>query len=72
MSELGYKISDLDIIPLTGKDCEYPGRIAIDNTYFMGYAQTVFGTRYNTHNYQIPLSALRKDFVGYIGIETLN
>lgn len=72
MSELGYKISELDVIPLTGKDCDFPGRIAIDNTYFMGYAQTVFGTRYNTHNYQIPLSALRKDFVGYIGIETLN
>ena len=44
MSELGYKISDLDVIPLTGKDCDYPGRIAIDNTYFMGYAHTVFGT----------------------------
>lgn len=72
MSELGYKISELDVIPLTGKDCDFPGRIAIDNTYFMGYAQTVFGTRYNTHNYQIPLTALRKDFVGYIGIETLN
>lgn len=72
MSELGYKISELDVIPLTGKDCDFPGRIAIDNTYFMGYAHTVFGTRYNTHNYRIPLSALRKDFVGYIGIETLN
>ena len=72
MSELGYKISELDVIPLTGKDCDYPGRIAIENTHFMGYARTVFGTRYNTHNYQIPLSALRKDFTGYIGLEGLN
>lgn len=72
MSELGYKISELDVIPLTGKDCDYPGRIAIENTHFMGYAHTVFGTRYNTHNYQIPLSALRKDFMGFIGLEGLN
>lgn len=72
MSTLGYKISELDIIPLTGKDCEYPGRIAIENTHFMGYAHTVFGTRYNTHNYRIPLSALRDDFKGYIGIESVN
>ncbi len=72
MSELGYKISELDVIPLTGKDCDYPGRIAIENTHFMGYARTVFGTRYNTHNYQIPLSALRKDFMGFIGLEGLN
>lgn len=72
MSELGYKISELDVIPLTGKDCDYPGRIAIENTHFMGYARTVFGTRYNTHNYQIPLSALRKDFTGFIGLEGLN
>lgn len=72
MSELGYKISDLDVIPLTGKDCSWPGKIAIENTHFLGYAHTVFGTRYNKHNYRIPLSALRNDFTGYIGVETLN
>lgn len=72
MLEAGYKISDLNSIPLTGKECAWPGRIAIDNTHFLSYAQTVYGTRYNKQNYKVPLSALRNDIKGYIGVESVN
>ena len=71
MFESGYKISDLPIIPTTEDNCLQQNKIAIDETYFLGYSHTIYGTKYNTTNYQIPLQALRDDFKGYVGIESL-
>ena len=71
MLETGYKISDLDIIPFSDSNGTYKNKIALDETYMLGYAHTVYGIKYNRNNYRIPLSAIRDDIKGYIGIESL-
>lgn len=71
MLESGYRISDLKSIPLTGENCKFKNKIALDNTFLFGYAHTVYGTTYNRHNYKISLDSLRADIKGYIGIESL-
>lgn len=71
MLESGYKISDLPSIPFSGIDGEQKNKIAFDDTYMLGYANTVYGIKYNRNNYKIPLSAIREDIRGYIGIESL-
>lgn len=71
MLDSGYRISDLKSIPVTGESCKFKNKIALDNTYFLGYAHTVYGITYNTNNYKIPLAAIRDDFKGYIGVESL-
>lgn len=72
MLESGYRISDLNSIPITGDKCNLKNKIALDNTFLFGYAHTVYGTTYNKHNYKIPLDSLREDIKGYIGIESLS
>lgn len=72
MLESGYRISDLDNIPVNGEKCIEKNRIAFDKTYLLGYAHSVYGITYNTHNYKVPLSSLRDDLKGYIGIESVS
>lgn len=71
MLETGYRISDLSKIPVTGADSTQKNKIAIDETYMLGYANTVYGIKYNRNNYRIPLTAIRDDIKGYIGIESI-
>lgn len=71
MLETGYKISDLDIIPFSDTSGTYKNKISLDETYMLGYAHTIYGIKYNRNNYRIPLSAIRNDIKGYIGIESL-
>ena len=71
MLESGYKISDLPVIPITGENCPQKDKIAVDDTYVLGYSHTVYGIKYNRNNYRIPLVDLRDDIKGYIGIESL-
>lgn len=71
MLETGYKISDLNIIPVSDANGTYKNKISLDETYMLGYANTVYGIKYNRNNYRIPLSAIRNDIKGYIGIESL-
>lgn len=71
MLETGYKISDLNNIPVTGAECTQKNKIALDETYMLGYAHTVYGIKYNRNNYKIPLKSIREDLKGYIGIESL-
>ncbi len=70
MLESGFKISDLKNIP-TLKTIDNKSRIAYDNTFLLSYSHTVYGINYNRQNYKIPLTAIRDDIKGYIGIETL-
>ena len=72
MLESGYRISDLDNIPVNSEKCIEKNRIAFDKTYLLGYAHSVYGITYNTHNYKVPLSSLRDDLKGYIGIESVS
>lgn len=71
MLDSGFRISDLNNIPVNGKDGKFKNRIALDNTYLLSYAHTVYGINYNKHNYKIPLMSIRDDIKGYIGIESL-
>lgn len=71
MLESGYKISDLNTIPFTGIEGSQKNKIALDETYMLGYANSVYGIKYNRNNYKIPLSAIREDVKGYIGIESM-
>jgi hypothetical protein len=71
MLESGYRISDLDRIPVTNANNNQKSKIAIDDTYMLGYANTVYGINYNRNNYRIPLTSIRDDVKGYIGIESL-
>lgn len=61
MAESGFKISDLETIPLKLREDGTIEKIALENTYFLGYSHTVHGIKYTTQNYKIPLEALRKD-----------
>lgn len=72
MLESGFKISDLQSIPTTGRNCSVGDKIAFDNTFILSYSHTVYGINYNKHNYKIPLNSLRNDIKGYIGIESIN
>lgn len=71
MLESGYRISDLNKVPTNGKDCTQKYKIALDETYMLGYAHTIYGIKYNRNNYRIPLASLRDDIKWYIGIESL-
>jgi hypothetical protein len=71
MLDSGFRISDLNNIPVNGKDGKFKNRIALDNTYLLSYAHTVYGINYNKHNYKIPLMSIRDDIKGYIGVESL-
>lgn len=71
MLESGYKISDLSNIPVTGSECLQKNKIALEETYMLGYANTIYGIKYNRNNYKIPLTAIREDIKGYIGIESI-
>lgn len=71
MLESGYRISDLDNIPVTDVNSKFKDKIALDNTFLLSYSHTVYGINYNKHNYKIPLSSLRDDIKGYIGVESL-
>ena len=71
MLDSGFRISDLNNIPVNGKDGKFKNRIALDNTYLLSYAHTVYGINYNKQNYKIPLNSIRNDIKGYIGIESL-
>ena len=68
MLESGYRISDLDNIPVTDVNSKFKDKIALDNTFLLSYSHTVYGINYNKHNYKIPLSSLRDDIKGYIGV----
>lgn len=70
MLESGFKISDLKNIP-TLKTIDNKSRIAYDNTFLLSYSHTVYGINYNRQNYKIPLTNLRDDLKGYIGVESL-
>lgn len=72
MLESGFKISDLNSIPITDKDSLEKNKIALDKTYFLTYANSLYGIKYNTHNYKVPLSSLRDDIRSYIGINNIN
>lgn len=71
MLETGYRISDLNRIPVTDATGAQKNKIAIDETYMLAYANTVYGIRYNRNNYKIPLTSIRDDIKGYIGIESI-
>lgn len=72
MLDSGFRISDLNNIPVNGKDGKFKNRIALDNTYLLSYAHTIYGINYNKQNYKIPLMSIRDDIKGYIGIESLD
>ena len=72
MLDTGYRISDLNNIPVLKEECGLKGKIALENTYFLGYAHSVYGINYNKQNYKIPLNSLREDIKGYIGISSIN
>ena len=71
MLESGYRISDLNNIPVTSSDSKFRGKIALDNTFLLSYSHTVYGINYNKQNYKISLGTLRDDVKGYIGVESL-
>lgn len=71
MLESGYRISDLNRVPTNGKECTQKYKIALDETYMLGYAHSIYGIKYNRNNYKIPLGALRDDIKWYIGVESL-
>lgn len=71
MLDSGFRISDLNNIPINGKDGKFKNRIALDNTYLLSYAHTIYGINYNKQNYKIPLKSIRDDIKGYIGVESL-
>lgn len=72
MLESGFRISDLQNIPVHKTDCPRKNKIALDNTFILSYSHTVYGINYNKQNYKIPLNTLRDDLKGYIGIESIN
>lgn len=71
MIDSGYRISDLNNIPVTTSDGKLKNKIVLDNTYILSYSHTVYGINYNKQNYKIPLTALRDDIKAYIGVESL-
>lgn len=71
MLESGFRISDLQNIPVYKDDCGFKNKIALDNTFILSYSHTVYGINYNKQNYKIPLNFLRDDLKGYIGIESI-
>lgn len=71
MLDSGFRISDLNNIPVNGKDSKFKNRIALDNTYLLSYAHTIYGINYNKQNYKIPLTSIREDIKGFIGVESL-
>lgn len=71
MLESGFKISDLQNIPVHKEDCQFQNKIILDNTFILGYSHTIYGINYNKQNYKIPLNSLRNDIKGYIGVESL-
>lgn len=71
MLESGFRISDLQNIPVHKTDCPLKNKIALDNTFILSYSHTVYGINYNKQNYKIPLNTLRDDLKGYIGIESI-
>lgn len=72
MLDTGYRISDLSNIPVIHEECGVKGKIALENTYFLGYAHSVYGINYNKQNYKIPLVSLRDDIKAYLGVSSLN
>lgn len=72
MLESGFRISDLQNIPVHKINCPRKNKIALDNTFILSYSHTVYGINYNKQNYKIPLNTLRDDLKGYIGIESIN
>lgn len=71
MLESGLKISNLPTIPINGENCKFKNKIGLENTFFLSYAHSTYGINYNKQNYKVPLGALREDFRGYIGLESL-
>ena len=71
MLESGFRISDLQNIPVHKTDCPRKNKIALDNTFILSYSHTVYGINYNKQNYKIPLNSLRDDLKGYIGVESI-
>lgn len=71
MLESGFRISDLQNIPVHNTDCPFKNKIALDNTFILSYSHSVYGINYNRQNYKIPLNSLREDLKGYIGIESI-
>lgn len=66
MADLSFKISDLDTIPSRIDEINKTEKIALENTYFLGYSHTIHGMNYVTKNYKIPLSLLRNDIRGFV------
>lgn len=71
MLDPGFKISDLSNIPVIKNKCDKLPKIAFDNTFLLSYSHSVYGISYKRENYKIPLSSMRDDIRGYIGIESL-
>lgn len=71
MLDPGFKISDLSNIPVVKNKCDKLPKIAFDNTFLLSYSHSVYGISYKRENYKIPLSSMRDDIRGYIGIESL-
>ena len=71
MLESGLKISNLPTIPINSKNSNFKNKIGLENTFFLSYAHSTYGINYNKQNYKVPLNALREDFRGYIGLESL-
>ena len=71
MLESGFRISDLQNIPVYKTDSPRKNKIALDNTFILSYSHTVYGINYNRQNYKIPLNSLRDDLKGYIGVESI-
>lgn len=71
MLESGFRISDLQNIPVHKTECPLKNKIALDNTFILSYSHTVYGINYNKQNYKIPLNTLREDLKGYIGVESI-
>lgn len=71
MLESGFRISDLENIPVHNSDCAFKNKIALDNTFILSYSHSVYGINYNRQNYKISLNTLREDLKGYIGIESI-
>lgn len=61
MAESGFKISDLDTIPVIKNKDGKVEKISLNDTYFLGYSHTIYGIKYTTQNYKIPLNVLRDD-----------
>lgn len=67
-SQLGLKLSEFPEIEV-GTNTAYPSKI--DNAFFYSYAHTNYGIKYIKRNYQVPLTSLRNDILGYVGIKNV-